>query len=183
VAQLSSLALFDVQIFLPFADPLQPELIRLFVALRAGSPDRWAFLGVQHAELQAGHVGCLAHFAAKSVDLASQMPFREAAHCRVAGHRPNLVYVNREEERLASHPGGCKRSFDAGMPGAKDNHIILLRVNKHTDCRSSLKIESNQSIITPGFVQLGAEKSGLQKGESSSGEEFHRKFGGTKATL
>ena len=75
VQNLGDLALFNIQIRLSFANPLEPKLVSLLVALRAGCPNRRSFLGVEHPKLQAGHVGCLAHFSADRINLACQMAF------------------------------------------------------------------------------------------------------------
>ena len=40
------LSLFQVEVWLTFANPFEPELIRLLVALNARGPDRRPFLGI-----------------------------------------------------------------------------------------------------------------------------------------
>src|SRR2546427_10188299 len=74
VQQLGDLALLDIQIRLSFANPFQPELVSLFVALCARCPNRRSFLGIEHTKLHAGHIRGLAHLAAECIDFTYQMP-------------------------------------------------------------------------------------------------------------
>jgi hypothetical protein len=125
------LPLFNVQIRLGFTNAFEPELIRLLVALSAGCPDGRAFLGVQHAELEAGHVGRLAHLSAHGVNLPRQVPFRQAANRRVAGHLPNAIRIHGQQQGPATHAGGRQRGFDAGVTGAYHNDFIVFGINEH----------------------------------------------------
>ncbi len=110
---LHGLTLLEVQVRLPLANPFQPELVSLLVALGAGRPDRRTLLGVQHPELEAGHVGGLAHLAAQGIDLAGEVSLGQTADGGVAGHLSDGVQVDGEQEGLAAHPRGARA---ASMP-------------------------------------------------------------------
>ena len=112
------LALFNVQVRLAFANLFEAELVGFFIALGAGRPDGRVFFGVQHAELESGHVGGFAHFAAEGVDFAGEVSFGKAADGGVTGHLADGIEVDREEEGAASHAGGREGGFDTGMAGA-----------------------------------------------------------------
>jgi hypothetical protein len=71
---LGDMTLLDVEPFLAFAGRLQPELVRLLVALGARSADARALGSIEHAELNAGRVGIEAHLAAQRVDLPHDLP-------------------------------------------------------------------------------------------------------------
>ena len=60
--------------------------VKLAIGLGAGALHRGALAAVQHAELDAGQVGHLAHQAVERVDLADQMPLAKPANGRIAGH-------------------------------------------------------------------------------------------------
>src|SRR5437667_3888292 len=64
------LSLLTIQICLTLTNPLQSELIRFLIALCSRSPDRGAFLPIEHPELQTGHVGCFPHLAAQGINFA-----------------------------------------------------------------------------------------------------------------
>ena len=116
---------------LAFANPFQPKLVGLLVALRAWRPNGRSFLGVEHPELQAGHIGRLAHLAAQRVNLASEMAFGQSADGRIAGHLADGVGIDGQQQRRATHPRRGQRRFDSGMAGPDDNHVIFLRINEH----------------------------------------------------
>lgn len=125
------LRLSDIEVFLTFTDPFEAKLVGLLVALSARSPDRWSAFGVEHAELETGHVGCFAHFAAEGIDFAGEVSFGEATDGGVAGHLPNRVGINGEQEGLATQPGGGQGGLNAGMTGADHDDIVGLWVNEH----------------------------------------------------
>jgi hypothetical protein len=89
-----ALGLLAMEIRLTLADPLKSELICLLVALSAWCPNGWSLLGVKHPELEAGHIGVFAHFAAEGVDLAGQVPLGQAADCWVARHLADGIEVD-----------------------------------------------------------------------------------------
>ena len=144
--ELMGLALFAIQVRLAFADPFEAELIRLLVALRAGSPDGRAFSGVQHPELESGHVRVLAHLAAEGINLAGEMALGQATDGRVAGHLADGIEIDGEQERLATHACGGERGLHAGVACSHHDHIIPLRINEHgrenSHCRTECKGEN-----------------------------------------
>jgi len=113
----AALALFYIQILLAFANPFQPELIRLFVALRARRPNRRTALGVEHAKLQACHVGGFPHFASHRINLPREVSFGQAADGRVARHLADGVRIDRQQQSLAAHPRRRQCRLDPGMAG------------------------------------------------------------------
>jgi hypothetical protein len=126
-----NLTLGNVEIGFTFAKPFHSELICLFVALRSGGPNRWPFLGVEHAKLQAGHVSTLAHLATERIDFPGEMSLGQATNCRIAGHLPYGVSVEGQHECLASHASRSQGCLNPGMPAANHNHVIFLGVTKH----------------------------------------------------
>ena len=124
-------ALFQIQILLAFANPLQPELIRLLVTLRARRPNRRTAFGVEHAELQAGHVGGFSHFAPHRVNFAGQVSLGQTADGRVAGHLADGVRIDGQEQSLAAHPRRRQRRLDPGMAGSDDDDVIFPGINEH----------------------------------------------------
>ena len=79
-----NLALLDIYIRFPFANPLEPELVGFLVTLCARCPDGRTSLGVEHPKLQAGHVGGFAHLAPQRVNLPRQMALGQTTDGRVA---------------------------------------------------------------------------------------------------
>src|SRR5213082_3086291 len=94
VQQFGDLALLDIQIRLSFANPFQPELVSLFVALCARRPNRTSLLGIEHTKLQAGHVCGLAHLAAERIDFTYQMTLCQTANCWVARHLTDCIQID-----------------------------------------------------------------------------------------
>lgn len=68
----------------------------MFVALRAGRPDRWAARGVQEAKLNANGVRDFAHNAAERINFSDEVPFGDPADCGIAGHLGDEIYVECE---------------------------------------------------------------------------------------
>src|SRR5256885_3802760 len=91
VQQIGDLALLNIQIWLSFADPFQPELVSFFVALCTRCPNRRTLLGIEHPKLQTSHVCGLSHLAAKSIDFTYQMPLGQTANSRVARHLTDRI--------------------------------------------------------------------------------------------
>ena len=131
VQQLRGLALFNIQVGLPFANPFQSELIGLLVALRARGPDGGSLLRVEHPELEAGHVGVLAHLAAEGVDFAGQVALGQTTDGWVAGHLADGVEIEREQQGLATHAGCREGCLDAGVASADYDDVVFLWIDKH----------------------------------------------------
>ena len=105
-------------------DPaLHGGAIRGAVVLRPRRPDRRAFAGVEHAELDAGLVGRLGHLAAERVNLADELALREAADGGIAGHLADLVGAEGDEQRAAAHPRRRQRRLAACVSGADDDDV------------------------------------------------------------
>jgi len=125
------MALFDVEMFLPFAGRLEPELVGLLVTLGAGTTDAGSLGGVQHPELDSGGVGVDAHLAAQRIDLADDLSLGQAADGGVAGHLTDGVEVHRQQQRLATHTCRSQGRLDPGMAGADHNHVINFGILEH----------------------------------------------------
>ncbi len=102
------LSLFYIQIWLRFANPFHAKLVGLFIALSARSPDSRTFFGVQHPELQPGHVRVPAHLPTQSINFARQMPLGESADGRVARHLSDCVCIHGKQQGLTAHSGSSQ---------------------------------------------------------------------------
>ena len=94
--------LVQVEKLLRFAHRLEPELIRLFVALRTWSAHARSFGGIQHPALDRGGVGVDAHDATQRIDLADHVPLGQPTDRRIARHLPDGIEILREHRRLAT---------------------------------------------------------------------------------
>jgi hypothetical protein len=129
--------LTDIEIRFTFANPLHAKLVGLLVALRARRPHARALLGVEHPKLQARKVRRPTHFAAQRINLPDQMTLRQPTDGRIAGHLPDGIAVNGQQEGLASHAGRSQSGLNARMTGPDDDHIISLGMNKHGAAKRS----------------------------------------------
>ena len=98
--------------------------IKLAIGLGAGALHRRAFAPVQHAELDAGEVGDLAHEAVEGVDLAHQVALAEAADGRIAGHFADRSEAVGDQRRARAHAGSSRRGLAAGMAAADHDHVV-----------------------------------------------------------
>jgi len=126
-----SLALFAVQKGLAFADPLQTKLIGLLVALRPGSPHRGTLLRVEHSELETAEVGRLPHLTTESVYFSGEVTFGKPSNGGIAGHLPDGVQIDGQQEGFAAHPRGSQSRFHPSMASSHHNDIIPLRIDEH----------------------------------------------------
>src|SRR2546422_4047224 len=131
VKEFGRLALPEVQVRLPFANPLEPELIGLLIALRTRCPNSRPFLGVQHPELEASHVRRLTHLTTERVNLTDQMTFGQSTDGWIAGHLADRIGIDGQQQRLAPHPGGCQSCFNPSVPRSNHDNVVLLWIYKH----------------------------------------------------
>src|SRR5687767_2564284 len=68
VQYLRYLGLFDIEIGLSLANPLEPKLVSLLVALGSWRPNRRTLLGIEHSELQASQVGVFSHLTSQCIN-------------------------------------------------------------------------------------------------------------------
>ena len=125
--ELDALGLPEVEVGLALADPFQPELVGLLIALGSRSPDGRPFPGVQHPKLEPGQVRCQAHFSTEGVNFPCQMALAQPADGRIAGHLADGIGVDGQQEGLATHARRRKRRLNAGMARTQDDNIILFR--------------------------------------------------------
>ena len=97
--------------------------VELAVGLGAGTLHRRAFAAVQHAELDAGQVGDLAHQAVEGVDLADQMTLAEPANGRIAGHLADGGEAVGDQRRARAHARRSGSSLAAGMAAADHDNV------------------------------------------------------------
>ena len=103
-AKLRDHGLLEIKMLLPLKRALHILLIAPPVGLRAEGVDSGALAKVQHPVLDARAVGGLCHFPAQRVKLPHQMALARAADGGVAGHVADGVQIDREHDRLQSHP-------------------------------------------------------------------------------
>lgn len=114
-----------------FQQPLHTELVGFFVALGARRAGAGAFAGIEHAPLDGGGIGIERHGSAEGVDFANHVTLGETANGGVAAHLSDGVEILRKHGDRATESGGSKGSFDSGVAGTDDEHVIIFRVNKH----------------------------------------------------
>jgi hypothetical protein len=131
MAQPGCLALFAIQVGLLLAYPFEPELVSLLITLGSRGPNRWTLPGVQHAELEAGHIRVFAHLASQSVDLPREMTLGQSPDSWITRHLADRVQVHGEHEGLATHPCRCQASLDSGMSRSDDDYVIFLWIHEH----------------------------------------------------
>ena len=76
---------------------------------------------------KAGHAGTLDPLASGILPVA----FGEATHGGIAGHLPDRIQIDRQEQGRASHSSGSQSRFNARMARSDDNHIIPFRIDEH----------------------------------------------------
>ena len=108
-----------------------PELIRLFVALRARRPYAGPLIAVEHAILDPGRIGVQAHDTTESIDLPNHMSLGQPADGRVARHLADRIKVLRQHQRPTAKPGRGHRRLDTCVAAAHNKDLILSRVDKH----------------------------------------------------
>ncbi len=111
------------QVRLVFEAPADRLLVELPVGLGAGGPYRWAFGGIQDAELDARLVGRRRHRTTQGIDLLDQMALADAADRGIAGHRAKGFDVVREQQRARTGTRRREGGFGAGMAAANHDHI------------------------------------------------------------
>ena len=131
VQNLGCLPLLDVQIRLGFANPFHPKLVGLLVALRTRSPNGWTFLGIQHPELQSGHVRIPAHLSTQSINFAREVPLGESADGRIARHLPDGIRVHGQQQGLTAHPSCRQGCFNSSVTCPDNDDVVLFRIDKH----------------------------------------------------
>ena len=117
--------LLDFEHFLSLTALLHQELIHLLVLLRAQRMDSRPFSRIQEAVLQRRFIGVERHGAAQGVDLPHKVALRRAADGRIARHERDVVQGKRRQKRAAAKLRRRERRFDARVPGAEDDDIIL----------------------------------------------------------
>jgi len=106
------------------------ELVSLFVALRPGCPHARAFLPIEHAELQTGHVGVPAHLTSECINFPRQVPLRQSAYGRIARHLPDGVQVDGQQEGLSAHSRSCQSGLNTRVACPNYDHIIRLGISE-----------------------------------------------------
>jgi hypothetical protein len=96
-----------------------------FISLRTGRLHRWPLAAVEYAKLDAGCVYRPRHLAAEGVNFPDDMPLREAADRRIAGHLGDAGFIERYKHGLHPKPCGGERSLAPGVPSADDHDVIL----------------------------------------------------------
>src|ERR1044071_1519027 len=89
-----ALALSKIEPGFSLTDPLQAELVSLFIALSSWCPHCRPLLGVQHPKLKSAHIGCFTHFSTHCVDFSSQMPLGQSANRWIARHLADGIRVD-----------------------------------------------------------------------------------------
>ncbi len=94
------------------------------VGLRSRPAYGRSLRAVEHAELNAGAIDGAAHDAVQGVDFANDLPLRQAADCRVAGHLADAREVMGQQQGPRAQPGGGCGCLASGVPAADDDDIV-----------------------------------------------------------
>jgi hypothetical protein len=103
-----------------------PLTINPLVRLRARRPHRRTAAAVQQLELDSGRIDRPPHQTAERVDLAHQVALRGTANRRIARHVRNCFSGQCAQADACADPGGGKRRFASGMPGADDDDVEVV---------------------------------------------------------
>ena len=120
--------LAEGQALLTLDGQLGQGLVCLLVGLDPGAVHGGAFAPVEQAELEARRVGEDPHRPAQGVDLSDDLPLGHAADGRVATHLADGVDVDRQQGRPEAHPARRQGRFQASMPRADDEDVILIGI-------------------------------------------------------
>jgi hypothetical protein len=94
---------------------------------------------VEQAELDRRSVGEDSHRAAQGIDLADDLTLGHAANRRIAAHLAHCVAIQGEQGGAQTHPGGCQRRLEPGMPGSYHDDVksigVVLPRHGHLDSR------------------------------------------------
>ena len=124
------ISLLHIEARLALEQGFHAELIRFLVALRAWSPNTWAFGGIQHTELNTGGIGIQTNRAAEGIDLSNHVALRQPTDRRITGHLPDRVRILSEQEGFAAEPRRSQRRLYACMAGPDDYDIIGFGINE-----------------------------------------------------
>ena len=130
--QIFNRCLLYIEIWFALNHPLQPELIRLLIALRARSPNRRPLLCIEHSKLNPRLIGVDSHLATECIDFPGKVSFCKAANGRIAGHLPDRVEIGGKQQSLAANASARQCCFSAGMTGTYNNYIIPFGICEHT---------------------------------------------------
>ena len=83
---LGDIALMQINPLRPLDEMFHAKLIRLFVTLGSGGPNRWPLGRIQHAPLNGRCIGIHRHRTSQRIDFPNHVTFSQAPNCRVAAH-------------------------------------------------------------------------------------------------
>mmetsp|Transcript_6578 Transcript_6578/g.18941 ORF Transcript_6578/g.18941 Transcript_6578/m.18941 type:complete len:372 (+) Transcript_6578:1449-2564(+) len=121
-------ALAHVQIRCGLQHPPHHCCILNLVRLRPQCPDRGALGEVEHVLLQIAAVRHAPYLAPERINLVHKLRLGWPSHGRVARLPGNSVQVQRQQQRLGTRPGGCKRCLAPGVSAAHHHNIVVLFV-------------------------------------------------------
>src|ERR1039458_5313363 len=98
-------------------------LVQQAVGLSAGSAHRGALARIEYAELDASLIRGDRHGSAQRVDFLDQVAFTDAADRRIAGHLSQGLNIMREQQGLATGPGGGQRGLGPGVSAANHDYV------------------------------------------------------------
>lgn len=104
-------------------DVRHPGGVGEHIGLSAAGLDSGTLAGIEAPELDPGGVGSEGHLAAKSVDLADDLAFADAADSGVARHPSGAFGLGGDDSGLAAHTGGSEGGFAARVPSTDDENI------------------------------------------------------------
>ena len=117
------LAGHDLEVRLGRDPPGHLAVVERPITLRAWRPNRRALPCVQRAELDPGRVGAQPHLAAERVDLANELPLRDATDRRIARHAADRGRIEHDAGRTRADPRRGQRGLGAGVTTTDHDHV------------------------------------------------------------
>ena len=132
--------------------------IELPISLRARTANCGAFAPVEKPELNASRIGRPAHQSIERVDFADEMPFAQAANCRITGHDTDRIGAERDQCRARARACSSTRCLAAGVATADYNDIIMithpvrLSVSAGVDKCCATQSMSRRAVVSQRFT-------------------------------
>jgi hypothetical protein len=123
-----------------FENPTHFSSIKSSVRLSSRRLNRRASTPIQQTELNTGPVDDPTHDSAQSVNLSHNVPFRDSADGRIAGHLPDEIQIDRHKRGFRTKPRRRRRGFAPGVAGSNYDHIKLLVEHFETPSRESIRL-------------------------------------------
>lgn len=127
---------------LPGHDPRRSGSIDLAVSLCARSLHSRPLAAIQQPELDAGGIGQSSHDTVKRIDFTHQVAFSQPANRGIAGHRTQIIAIQRYQRGFRAHARSSHGGFQTGMASTNHDYVELFHVKPYFPIQKELKISS-----------------------------------------